>query len=385
MKLITSELFPIKLWLDDLDDAAMQQAFNLANLPFVHKHIAIMPDAHMGFGMPIGGVLATLGEIIPNAVGVDIGCGMCAQKTNLQDLPQNLLKRIVSDIRQTIPVGFEHHKIPQGKDLMPDSAKIIKNGIVHKEYQSALSQMGTLGSGNHFIEIQKDPAGYVWIMIHSGSRNIGLKVAEYYNKLAKTIGNKYNIPQKFDLACLPFASQEGQNYFAEMNYCVEFALANRLHMMNFIKNIFSNVLNNVEFLDFINIAHNYAALEEHFGEQVIVHRKGATSAKAGELGIIPGAQGRKSYIVKGKGNPESFHSCSYGAGRIMSRAKAKDTLNLQEEINKLNESGILHGMHKRNDLDEAASAYKDLDQVMQNQTDLVEIVTPLFPLAVIKG
>jgi tRNA-splicing ligase RtcB len=259
--------------------------------------------------------------------------------------------------------------------------------IVKREYYSALKQLGTLGGGNHFIEIQKGDDGYIWIMIHSGSRNIGYKVANHYNKLAIEINKKWHtqVPEKWELAFLPLESEEGQEYLREMQYCVDFALANRELMMSRIKLSIDEVVDGVIYEDLINIAHNYASLEHHFGENVMVHRKGATLAREGITGIIPGSQGTKSYIVAGKGNPESFMSCSHGAGRTMSRTKARNELNLEEEKRKLDEQGIIHAIRNKSDLDEASSAYKDIDVVMENQKDLVDILVELTPLAVIKG
>jgi len=376
------------MWLDEVEPSAMQQAENLANLPFVFKHIALMPDCHSGYGMPIGGVIAARNVIVPNAVGVDIGCGMCAVQLSLHEIKKESLKKIMNEIRQQVPLGFKHHKEKQNENLMPDTKNLPEKGIVKREYDSALYQIGTLGGGNHFIEIQKGNDGHIWLMIHSGSRNLGLKVAEYYHKTAKSfiMKNKpdYNVPS--DLAFLPFETEEAQAYWQEMNYCVEFALANRKHMMDTVTQaVQKHVKKKIETLQFINIAHNYAQHETHFGENVIVHRKGATSARNGELGIIPGSQGTKSYIVRGKGNPMSFQSCSHGAGRIMGRKQAQRELSLEDEISKLESKGIIHSVRTVKDLDEAPGAYKLIDEVMQNQNDLVEIVTELVPLAVIKG
>ena len=384
---IKSERIPIKLWLDDIDEGTLEQVKNLANLPFAFKHVALMPDAHIGYGMPIGGVIATKDVIIPNAVGVDIGCGMCAVKTNLDHIYKDELKKIMGKIRLDIPVGFNHHKKAQSDSLMPDTSNLKSDSIVMKEYNSALKQIGSLGGGNHFIEIQSDDEGFIWIMIHSGSRNIGKTVADYYNKLAKKINLEMNspIPEKLDLAYLDAQSSEGHDYLNEMQFCIDFALANRKLMMHRIQERFLEFNGNINFDDLINIPHNYAALEEHFGEKVFVHRKGATKANENLVGIIPGSQGTKSYIVKGKGNPESFQSCSHGAGRVHSRAKAQKMLDLQDEIRKMDAKGIIHGIRHARDLDEAPGAYKNIDLVMANQSELVEIKTELKPLAVIKG
>ena len=388
-KVISTEKFPIKLWLDEPEGDAIRQAINLANLPFAFSHICLMPDAHTGYGMPIGGVLATDNVIVPNAVGVDIGCGMCAVKTNTEvnGLERKQLTQIMSGIRELIPLGFDHHKERQDETLMPQGYNIDELTIVKRQYLAALKQIGTLGGGNHFIELQRSDDGFLWIMVHSGSRNFGLQVAEHYNKKAKKLNEMYysSVNPKADLAFLPFETDEAHAYYQEMKYCIEFALANRKLMMERIQQVLSSVLNNVDYEPIINIAHNYAAWEKHFDTKVIVHRKGATSAKAGEIGIIPGSQGTKSYIVEGLGNTESFMSCSHGAGRVMSRSAAIRNLNLDDEKNKLDQLGIIHSIRKKSDLEEASSAYKDISQVMAFQKDLVKIMVELSPLAVIKG
>nr|WP_320012345.1 RtcB family protein [uncultured Desulfobulbus sp.] len=395
IQVIGSENKPIKMWLDDIDEQALAQARNLANLPFTFKHVAIMPDAHCGYGMPIGGVLATKGVVVPNAVGVDIGCGMCAIQTSLTRIERNQLTQILGapssgkGIRGLIPVGFKHHNRAQDQTLMPDREKIdgIAGGRVRKLYQSALKQIGTLGGGNHFIELQQGSDGHIWIMIHSGSRNLGLKVAEHYNRLAVSLNALWqtSVPRKWDLAFLPMETAEAKNYLAEMQFCVEFALANRQLMMMRVQQVIDDIVGNVSYAPPINIAHNYVAFEHHFGENVLVHRKGATKAADGALGIIPGSQGTCSYIVRGKANPESFTSCSHGAGRVLGRKQAQRELDLATEKQRLDKLGIIHGLRTIKDLDEATGAYKDIDKVMKNQQDLVDIVVQLTPLAVVKG
>ena len=382
---ITTERIPIKLWLKEaqVEEGALKQARNIANLPFAFNHIAIMPDTHQGYGMPIGAILATQGVIVPNAVGVDIGCGMCSLRTNLTDIRKSDLKEIMSIIRKTVPVGFTHHEQRQDEALMP-----VKKGdlpIVTQEYESALYQIGTLGGGNHFIEIQKGSDGYIWIMIHSGSRNIGFTVANHYNNIAKDINRSLGEKVGKDLAFIPEDSEYYDLYWNEMNYCIDFALANRKLMMARVKSAFEEVRLGIKFTDFINKPHNFASREEHFGAQVIVHRKGATRARKDEWGMIPGSQGTRSFLVKGKGNPKSFESCSHGAGRLMSRAQARKTLDLKSERKMLTDQGILHALRHRRDLDEAPSSYKDIDEVMANQKSLVEVQITLQPLAVIKG
>lgn len=385
---IRDEPLPIKLWLNDIESGALQQARNLARLPFAFRHIALMPDCHQGFGMPIGGVLATKEVVIPNAVGVDIGCGMCAVQTSLQEINTRTLISLMAGIRERVPLGFKHHSKPQDESRMPQRGSLEGMPVVGREYESATFQIGTLGGGNHFIEIQKGSDGHIWIMVHSGSRNIGKQVADHYNRLAIRLNDdwKSTVPRSAQLAWLPMDSPEGKQYLSEMNYCIEFALANRRLMMENILSLFEEHFKGAfRAAPMINIAHNYAALEKHFGQEVMVHRKGATRADQDTTGIIPGSQGANSYIVKGKGNPESFESCSHGAGRKMGRKEAIRSLNLEKEIKKLDEKGIIHALRRAGDLEEASGAYKDIAMVMKNQEDLVDILVELKPLAVIKG
>ena len=379
---------PIKSWCENPEEGAIAQATNLANLPFIHKHVALMPDTHQGFGMPIGGVLATKGVIIPNAVGVDIGCGMCSITSNVTEWDREDLIKVIAQIRRDVPVGFGRHQKPKDENKLPKST----NKEAHYEmfFEQSLYQIGTLGGGNHFIELQRNPDGNLCVMIHSGSRNLGKQVADHYNNIAKDINAKYHssVLPEWDLAFLPLDSEDGQRYVQEMQYCVEFALANRMEMMEQCKQALYKIFKpnqTVEFCDFVNIAHNYARLENHFGENVMVHRKGATSAKKNEVGIIPGSQGTKSYIVAGKGNKDSFESCSHGAGRKMGRKQAQRTLDIADETAKLDAMGVIHAVRSEKDLDEAPGSYKDINTVMAEQTDLVEIIEERTPLAVIKG
>jgi len=374
------------MWLDEMEDEALAQAKNLANLPFTFRHVAIMPDSHVGYGMPIGAVLAAQGVVIPNAVGVDIGCGMCALKTDLKEIKIKKLKKIMGIARELIPVGFNHHEKAQDEALMP-SQPFEEMHVVSGQYTAALKQIGTLGSGNHFIEIQKGSDGFIWVMIHSGSRNIGLKVANHYNNVAKKLNERYHsvVGPWMQLAFLPIETKEAKEYLEEMQYCIDFALANRKLMMDRMVEAMTDVLGSFGHGDIINKSHNFAAWENHFGKNVLVHRKGATRAHNGEPGMIPGSQGTKSYIVSGKGEEESFKSCSHGAGRKMGRRQAQRKLNLKHEIDFLDRQKIVHGISNQRDLDEAASAYKDIGEVMKNQRDLVDIVVELQPLAVMKG
>jgi len=383
IKIIDTERIPIKLWLKDLEAGALQQAKDLANISIAYKHIAIMPDAHQGYGMPIGGVMATKNAIVPNAVGVDIGCGMCSLKTNLSHIEKDDLKKIMGEIRKTVPVGFKHHKNKQDESWMPPLENNMP--IVTQEYERAMTQIGTLGGGNHFIEIQKGSDKHIWIMVHSGSRNIGYTVANHYHAEATKETIKYNRDVPMDLSYFLHETENYEKYFNEMDYCIEFALQNRKLMMERVKEAFTEVLPQVIFSNFINKPHNFAAWEKHYDTKLIIHRKGATRAEEGEWGMIPGSQGTSSFLIKGKGNPKSFNSCSHGAGRTMSRNKARNTLNLKMETEKLKALGVIHGLRHKKDLDEAPGSYKDIHEVMGNQKDLVDIQVELTPLAVIKA
>ncbi len=380
----------VKNWAAGIDEHARQEVENLCLLPFIHHHIALMPDAHGGKGMPIGGVLATKGVVVPNAVGVDIGCGMCAVKTNVRVdslTPDIIRKQLLRGIRRQIPLGRDHHKQKQDEKFMPQGFDTDSMHVVSRQLVSAMKQVGTLGGGNHFIELQRDDEGWLWIMIHSGSRNLGKQVGEYYNDKADALNRRWYsmVPPDINMPFLPLRTDEFRQYWAEMEYCVAFALCNRSLMMNRIMEVIADTAAGAEFEPMINIAHNYAAWEEHFGENCIVHRKGATLARPGMVGIIPGSQGTCSYITEGLGNPESFMSSSHGAGRRLSRTEARRELSLEEEVERLERAGVIHAIRYEQDLDEAAGAYKDIDEVMAAQSDLVRIRTRLTPIAVIKG
>lgn len=398
---------PVKVWLEEgtLEQGAVDQIINVASLPFVAHHVALMPDAHQGYGCPIGSVVPLKSTVVPFLVGVDIGCGMCAVKTSLTTITQEQVKQVMGKIRELVPVGFNHQKEAQDKTLMPIPEYYAEfqttpdpehYPVVSEQYSSALKQLGTLGGGNHFIEIQKGSDGHIWFMIHSGSRNLGKKVADYYNKIAEELNEKWcsAVPKKWDLAFLPLDTEEAKSYIREMDYCLQFALANRKLMAERIKQAFLDVmptltenLANVTptFLQEVNIHHNYAVMESHFGKNVMIHRKGATRVRLGEIGIIPGSQGTSSFIVEGLGNPDSFCSSSHGAGRKMGRAQACKTLDLAAEQKILNDKGIVHGIRTIQDLDEASGSYKDIDAVMGQQKDLVKTLVKLEPLGVVKG
>ena len=380
----------VKMWLTDIEESALEQVANLASLPFVYHHIALMPDCHAGMGMPIGGVLPTKDVVIPNAVGVDIGCGMRAVKTNVlaEMIEEDFLRKIIMrGIRKRIPLGMDHHKEPQDEKFLPEGFDVDKMEVVKRQYVSIHRQVGTLGGGNHFIELQRDGEGWLWIMIHSGSRNLGARVGEHYNNIARELNEKWHsvVKPELRLSFLPRGVKEFEMYWKEMRFCIDFALCNRKLMMERIEEVIKDAIPEIEFEPMINIAHNYAAWEHHFGQDVIVHRKGATLAREGVIGIIPGSQGTASYIVEGLGNPESFCSCSHGAGRTMSRTAAIRDLDMKEEVDRLDALGIIHAIRNQDDMQEASGAYKDIETVIANETDLVKVKTRLLPVAVIKG
>ena len=375
---------PVKIWCKEVEQGALDQARNIANLPFAFRHIALMPDVHQGYGMPIGGVLATEMVVVPNCVGVDIGCGMIAVKTSHVGNPgMDVVKKIIGKLRNLIPVGFKHHESSQHWDGFMEAPDIP---IIQQQVASARKQLGTLGGGNHFIEVQLGDDNHIWLMLHSGSRNFGCKIAREYHEKAKRLCERWHssIPDK-DLAFLPMETHESTDYMNAMNYALCFAKASREAMMTKFFDVTDKILHcNVE-EEPLDIHHNYARWENHFGKNVIIHRKGATSAKKGELGIIPGSQGSASYIVRGLANKESFMSCSHGAGRTMGRKQAKRELDLKETIKVLDEKNIVHSIRNTDNLDEAPQAYKDIDEVMKSQADLVEVVVKLEPLGVLKG
>jgi tRNA-splicing ligase RtcB len=372
---------PVKLWLNDLETSAIEQAVNVAKLPFVYSQVAIMPDGHQGYGVGIGTVFATNDVIIPNAVGVDIGCGMTAVKL---DVNEEFIRTYYSEILEFCHnrgiLSIRRNSILHGRGL--SDIDMPFTNVILEHASNASKQLGTLGGGNHFIEFQKDEDGHIWLMVHSGSRNLGKQVADHYNKVAVYLNEKYHsaVPKELNLAFLPLRSKEGQDYLTDMQFCVEYALYNRAAIIEDITDLW-----NMSIIEDINCSHNFARMENHFGKNVMVHRKGATSARKNELGLIPGSQGANSYVVKGLGNNESFHSCSHGAGRVLSRTKAKNELSLQEQQEILNAKNVMHTLHSEDDLDEAPGAYKNIDKVMELQKDLVEIVHTLEPIAVIKN
>jgi len=385
----------VKIYTDEVDSDAMQQLYNIAQLPFIHSHIAAMPDVHVGKGATVGSVIPTAGAIIPAAVGVDIGCGMNAVRLSIKagDLPDNL-RNIRMAIEDAVPVGFNMHSKDRARRSTVGALTGRLDQIIgkHKKiysmqkrpYQTWIRQIGTLGGGNHFIELCIDENDDVWIMLHSGSRGVGNAIGQYFIALAKKDMGQHivNLPDK-DLAYFSEGSRYFDDYVEAVEWAQDYALANRREMMHFIIEALRKKLRKFGITrEAINCHHNYVARETHFGEKVFVTRKGAIRAGVNELGIIPGSMGAKSFIVRGKGNPQSFCSCSHGAGRKMSRSAAKRIFTERDVIQQTD------GVECRKDggvIDEIPAAYKDIDKVMGHQTDLIEVVHTLKQVVCVKG
>lgn len=382
----------IKSWAQDLDPETIQQIQNVASLPFIYKHVAVMPDAHLGKGSTIGTVIATDGAIIPSAVGVDIGCGMLAVKMPLQVGQVKDLSKLRHSIERSIPTGRDRNKKISERVAQTFKALGLPPSLTsqNKLVVNAAYQLGTLGGGNHFIEICTDTNANIWIMLHSGSRHIGNALAEKHINKAKSLFRERleELPDP-DLAYLTDGSPEFQAYIGDLLWAQRYAKQNRYEMMlRVVKDLSYHVYKDPRLLELLNSCfhvdchHNYCQRERHFGKNVWLTRKGAVSAKESEYGIIPGSMGAKSFIIKGKGHPEAFHSCSHGAGRKMSRTKAR--LLFSEEDLVLQTAGV-ECRKDRSIVDEIPSAYKDIDEVMKNQSDLVEIVFELKQILCVKG
>jgi tRNA-splicing ligase RtcB (3'-phosphate/5'-hydroxy nucleic acid ligase) len=395
---------PVKAWTNGvpLDDSARRQLLNAAQLPFIFKWVAAMPDVHWGIGATVGSVIPTRGAIIPAAVGVDIGCGMMAVQTSLnaRELPDNL-KGIRTAIEAAVPHGRTHdgragdrgawHDIPErNQEVWQSKLKGRYDVILAKHPRldrgNHANHLGTLGTGNHFIEVCLDEADSVWFMLHSGSRGVGNRIGTYFIELARNDMRKFliNLPD-LDLAYFSEGTEYFGDYVEAVEWAQDFARWNRHLMMD---QVIGAVRNSGEVPPFsaaiqaINCHHNYVAREAHFGEDVFVTRKGAVRAREGDMGIIPGSMGTRSYIVRGKGNPESFCSCSHGAGRVMSRNEAKRRFTVEDHVR------MTEGIECRKDkdvIDETPAAYKSIDAVMAAQTDLVEIVHTLRQVVCVKG
>ncbi|MGF7186932.1 tRNA-splicing ligase RtcB [Desulfitispora alkaliphila] len=390
---------PIKVWLDhldELDDECLKQAKNVANLKIAHGWLALMPDVHTGYGMPIGGVLATKGAIIPNAVGVDIGCGVNFMQTNI---PLNILndktrKKIAQDIHDAIPVGFKHHKKTQ-KSIVLNNAHEDKGFMstpLSEEIKRGYYQVGTLGGGNHFIEIQKDERDQVGIMVHTGSRNFGFQVCKYFNNLAVEKCKKKGTTVNNDLAYLEETDSEFSEYIAWMNLAMNFAAENRSVIMKKIRNIIFQAVKHcikeedISVSNEISCHHNFASKECHQGTELWIHRKGAIRVEAGDKGIIPGSMGAYSYIVRGLGSIDSFNSCSHGAGRKYSRKKAKKEFNPAKVLEDMKASDVMIGKFQQSTLaEECRFAYKDIEDVIRKQKDLIKTIKRLKTVIVVKG
>jgi tRNA-splicing ligase RtcB len=375
---------PIKLWTpaDEVEDVALEQLHNIAALPWAFHHVAVMPDVHFGKGATVGSVIAMKDAVSPAAVGVDIGCGMAAWKTSLKasDLPDNL-EKLRSNIEEEIPVGFNSREHPAPNSVLFDNFKYLDLDVQDLELR-ARKQLGTLGGGNHFIELCLDTDQNVWMMLHSGSRNIGKTLAEIHIERAQRLAHNMALPDP-DLAVFLANTPEMARYRHDLMWAQEYARSNRFTMLFAFANVLEDMFPHMNTVGpAITCHHNYVSEETHFGEEVLVTRKGAISARLGELGIIPGSMGTRSYIVEGLGNAESFHSASHGAGRRMSRTKARKTFTMQDFESQT------HGVCCRKDkevLDEIPGAYKKIETVMENQKDLVRVVTELKQVLCVKG
>jgi tRNA-splicing ligase RtcB len=392
---INGELVPIRLWArpHEVEPDAIRQLKAIASLPWVAHHVAVMPDVHVGKGATVGSVIALRGAVAPAAVGVDIGCGMAAVKTTLtaNDLPDDL-KRLRLKIEDAIPVGPHAHRgsvwqetdgtlAARGKALMTRFDELA--GAVQRLSGRASEQLGTLGGGNHFIEVCLDTSDAVWLMLHSGSRHIGNALAEFHMGKARELLHNRSLPDR-DLAVFLAGTPQFEAYRHDLYWAQEYAALNRAVMLERLQSVVRKHFPKlrVEFDAPVSCHHNYVAEEHHFGEELLVTRKGAIRAGAGELGIIPGSMGTKSYIVRGKGNALAFESASHGAGRRMSRGQAKKSFTLRD-LERQTE-----GVECRKDagvLDEAPKAYKNIDRVMEQQDDLVEIVHELKQVVCVKG
>lgn len=400
--------FPIKAWLsgiDRIEESCIEQAYNLSNLPFLHKWVCLMPDTHTGKGMPIGGVIATKDVIIPNAVGVDIGCGMVFVATDIkyEEIREvmvgtaSIMQSMIGNIMRSVPVGFEKHKQKQESAVLDLALENMDKYEANPELvhliEEGYFQVGTLGGGNHFIELQEDEEGYLCIMIHSGSRHLGKEICDYFHNKARELNSTWysQVPDEYRLAFLPVHTKEGQQYINWMHLALDYAYENRERMMEQVCNVVKEHIEKyagrtVSFTDQINCHHNYAALENHYDANVWVHRKGATRVRQGERAVIPGAMGSYSYVVEGKGNSESFHTSSHGAGRAYSRTGAMNAFTTEQVMVDLKEQGVVLGKRKKNDVaEECRFAYKDIDEVMAQQTDIVTPVRKLRTVGVVKG
>jgi tRNA-splicing ligase RtcB len=381
---------PIKSWAAELEGEALAQALNVSNLPIAIHHVALMPDAHSGYGMPIGGVLFADRAVVPYAIGVDIGCGVSLVETDLKvaRFPRNRIERVLQEIEDRVPTGTRSQKQKVDRAKAEEEIGISRPESVRETWWDvAVHQLGTLGSGNHFLELQRDEEGRVYVMLHSGSRRLGKTTCDEYAKraLAYCQGHDLPLPAK-DLAYLPQDSYEHDDYWRAMTFALRFAEVNRARMLDQVEIAFDRHTGIGRFERTVDIHHNYAVWETHFGQRGIVHRKGAVRARTGETVLIPGSMGTASYVARGLGNPESFESAPHGAGRAMSRGaarKAKTSMALFDEMRTL--GVMLYSGDPKTAAEEAPFAYKDIESVMALSADLVQPVKRLTPLGVVKG
>ena len=384
MQRIRGDKVDVLAWADpaQIESVALDQLRNIAKLPWVFHHVAAMPDVHYGKGATVGSVIAMKGALSPAAVGVDIGCGLAAVRSSLNasDLPDSLAG-LRSEIERAIPVGFEQHKRPvEGDPALWRDFQDLTSAVRDLE-SKARHQLGTLGGGNHFLELCLDTEDRVWLMLHSGSRNTGKTLAEIHIGRAKKLAHNQRLPDR-DLAVFLAGTPEMRDYRCDLFWAQRYARANREAMLQLYQDVLRRFRPDVRFADPVHCHHNYVAEEVHFGEEVLVTRKGAIRAGKGELGIVPGSMGTRSYVVRGLGNPQSFESASHGAGRRMSRSEAKRRFTVKD----LREQ--TQGVECRKDggvLDEIPAAYKDIGQVMEQQRDLVEVVAELRQVLCVKG
>ena len=381
---------PIKSWAPDLEARAFEQAVNLSNLPFAIDHVALMPDAHAGYGMPIGGVLFADRAVVPYAIGVDIGCGVALVETDLtvETLGAEGLERVLETIDAGVPTGFE--TLDRAVDRDEAEAAIgfeLPDSVRAAWFEKSLTQLGTLGGGNHFLEIQRDGNGRVFVMLHSGSRSLGKAICDEYHKRALALNKAWHSDLPHDeLAYLPVGSDEFGAYWKAMAFALRFAEVNRTRMLDVVEAAFERHTAIGRFDRVVDVHHNYAAWETHGGMTGIVHRKGAVRARDGETVLIPGSMGTASYVGKGLGNEESFHTCQHGAGRAMSRTaarKAKTSIAVYAEMEAL--GVVLRSSEPKDVAEEAAFAYKDIESVMAASASLVRATKRLTPLGVVKG
>jgi len=382
-------LVPIMSWAVPLEGGALEQATNLSNLPFAIDHVALMPDAHTGYGMPIGGVLFADRAVVPYAIGVDIGCGVALVETDLtvETLSPDLA-RTLQAMAAGVPVGMsgQPHKVDR-EAALAEIGLPLPDSIRREWFDRALNQLGTLGSGNHFLEVQRDEAGRVFVMLHSGSRSLGKNVCDEFHKraLAQNLAWHAKLPHR-ELAYLPVGADDFTGYWSAMTFALRFAEVNRSRMLDVVEAAFVANTSIGSFERVVDIHHNYAAWEHHVGVNGIVHRKGAVRARAGETVLIPGSMGTASYVAEGLGDPRSFLTCQHGAGRAMSRTAARKSKTAEAVYAEMADLGVvLHSGDPKTVAEEAAFAYKDIESVMAASTSLVRPTKRLTPLGVVKG